>query len=72
MILGDEVADPEVATRLLDTWGSMLDECYDAPERSMHPVFVALHETIRECNPPRQLFLGSAACLSHGSGEDRV
>lgn len=54
--LGDEVADPVVATRLLDTWGSMLDECYDAPERSMHPVFVALHETIRECNPPRQLF----------------
>jgi len=55
--LGDEVADPAVATRLLDTWGSMLDECYDAPERSFHPVFVALHETIRECNPPRQLFL---------------
>lgn len=23
----------------------------------MHPVFVALHETIRECDPPRQLFL---------------
>ncbi len=55
--LGDEVADPAVATRLLDTWGSMLNECYDAPERSLHPVFVALHETIRECNPPRQLFL---------------
>jgi squalene synthase HpnC len=54
--LGDEVADPVVATRLLDTWGAMLDECYDAPNRSMHPVFVALHETIRECNPPRDLF----------------
>jgi squalene synthase HpnC len=54
--LGDEVADPLVATRLLDAWGTMLDECYDTPERSMHPVFVALHETIRDCNPPRQLF----------------
>ena len=54
--LGDEVADPMVATRLLDTWGSMLDECYDTPDQSMHPVFVALHETIRECNPPRELF----------------
>jgi squalene synthase HpnC len=54
--LGDEVVDPEVATRLLDTWGSMLDECYDSPERSMHPVFVALHETILASNPPRQLF----------------
>ena len=55
--LGDEVGDRAVATRLLETWGAMLEECYDAPERSMHPVFVALHETIRECNPPRQLFL---------------
>ena len=55
--LADEVADRLVATRLLDTWGAMLEECYDAPERSMHPVFVALHETIRECNPPRELFL---------------
>ena len=54
--LGDEVADPAVATRLLDAWGSMLDECYDAPERSMHPVFVALRPTIEQCNLPRQLF----------------
>jgi len=54
--LGDEVDDPALATRLLDAWGSMLDECYDAPERSMHPVFVALHETIRACELPRQLF----------------
>jgi squalene synthase HpnC len=34
----------------------MLDECCDTPERSMHPVFVALHETIRECDLPRELF----------------
>jgi squalene synthase HpnC len=66
--LGDEVADPAVATRLLDTWGAMLDECYDAPKRSMHPVFVALHETIRECNPPRQLF----ADLLHAFRMDQV
>lgn len=54
--LGDEVDDPVIATRLLDAWGSMLDECYDTPERSMHPVFVALNETIRSCDLPRQLF----------------
>jgi squalene synthase HpnC len=66
--LGDEVSDPVVATRLLDTWGSMLDECYDSPERSMHPVFVALHETIRECNPPRQLFLN----LLHAFQMDQI
>jgi squalene synthase HpnC len=54
--LGDEVADPTVAMRLLNAWGSMLDECYDTPDRSTHPVFVALHETIRDCDLPRQLF----------------
>ncbi|HEX7158403.1 MAG TPA: squalene synthase HpnC [Edaphobacter sp.] len=54
--LGDEVEDRTVAQRLLDAWDSMLDECYDAPEKSMHPVFVALHETVRQCELPRQLF----------------
>jgi squalene synthase HpnC len=54
--LGDEVADASTALRLLDEWGVMLDECYDAPEQSRHPVFVALHETIAACNLPRQLF----------------
>jgi squalene synthase HpnC len=66
--LGDEVGDRAVATRLLDTWGAMLNECYDSPERSMHPVFVALHETIRECNPPRELFLD----LLHAFQMDQV
>ena len=54
--LGDEVADVRTAVRLLETWGQMLDECYDHPERSRHPVFVALHETITTCNLPRNLF----------------
>ncbi len=54
--LSDEVADPAIATRLLDSWGEMLDECYDTPERSLHPVFIALHQTIRECGLPRRLF----------------
>ena len=66
--LGDEVADPAIALRLLDAWGSMLDECYDTPERSTHPVFVALHETIRECGVPRQLF----ADLLHAFRLDQV
>lgn len=34
----------------------MLDECYDAPERSRHPVFVALRETIIACDLPRGPF----------------
>jgi squalene synthase HpnC len=66
--LGDEVPDPAVALRLLDAWGSMLDECYDTPERSMHPVFVALYETVRECGVPRQLF----ADLLHAFRMDQV
>ncbi len=66
--LGDEVADPTTALRLLDTWGGMLDECYDHPERSLHPVFIALHETIVACDLPRQLF----ADLLHAFRMDQV
>ena len=54
--LGDEVADTNTALRLLETWGNMLDECYDAPENSRHPVFVALRPTIEACDLPRGLF----------------
>lgn len=54
--LGDEVADPATATRLLGEWRAMLEECYAAPERSMHPVFVALHETIAATGVPQKLF----------------
>ncbi len=66
--LGDEVADAATALRLLDTWGAMLDECYDHPERSLHPVYVALHETIVACDLPRQLF----ADLLHAFRMDQV
>lgn len=54
--LGDEVADTTTALRLLQTWETMLDQCYDAPDRSRHPVFVALRETIVACDLPRTLF----------------
>jgi len=54
--LGDEVADTNTALRLLETWGDMLNECYDAPHLSRHPVFVALRPTIEACDLPRTLF----------------
>ncbi len=54
--LGDEVADRAVATRLLATWGRLLDECFDAPEKSLHPVFVALWPSIVACDLPREPF----------------
>ena len=55
--LGDEVGDTRLAKELLTAWGEMLNECYDAPDRSRHPVFVALRETVVTCDLPRQLFL---------------
>jgi len=54
--LGDEVADRETATRLLGEWRALLDQCYNRPDESMHPVFVALHRTIVETEVPKQLF----------------
>ncbi len=54
--LGDEVSDRQTATQLLGTWCGMLDECYDLPQQSRHPVYVALRETIVEHDVPRELF----------------
>jgi len=52
--LGDEVGDPEQSLALLDYWQHELDECYRG--RPLHPVFVALAETIRECDIPKKPF----------------
>jgi squalene synthase HpnC len=54
--LGDEVADVATAKRLLAEWRAMLHECFATPERSMHPVFVALQPTITSCKLPQQPF----------------
>jgi squalene synthase HpnC len=54
--LGDEVADTATATRLLAQWRAMLHECFEHPEASKHPVFVALQPTIAQCNLPREPF----------------
>jgi squalene synthase HpnC len=66
--LGDEVVSPSVALQLLDAWGQMLDECYDAPDRARHPVFVALRETIVACDLPRTLFHD----LLHAFRQDQI
>jgi len=52
--LGDEVGNTEQSLALLDLWGRELDACYEG--RSRHPVFVALAETIRACNIPKEPF----------------
>ncbi len=52
--LGDEVGNPQHALQLLDIWEGELDACYAGGPR--HPVFVALAETVRACDIPRQPF----------------
>jgi squalene synthase HpnC len=52
--LGDEVGDPQESLRLLDEWEAELNAAYEGSPR--HPVFVALRETIRELDIPRQPF----------------
>jgi squalene synthase HpnC len=52
--LGDEAGNAEQALRLLDEWESELDACYAGTAR--HPVFVALAETVRQCDIPKQTF----------------
>src|SRR5258708_34912265 len=52
--LGDEVGDPEASLALFDEWESELDRCYDGSP--LHPVFVALTETVREFEIPKQEF----------------
>ncbi|MGH9530291.1 MAG: squalene synthase HpnC [Terriglobales bacterium] len=52
--LGDEVGDATLSLQLLDQWESELGACYSGHAR--HPVFVALSETIRLFDIPRQPF----------------
>jgi squalene synthase HpnC len=52
--LGDEIPDTTRALELLDWWDSELDLCYQG--KPSHPIFVALLQTIREKNIPKQPF----------------
>lgn len=52
--LGDEVGDPQQALALLDEWQRELEATYAGEPH--HPVFIALRETIRECQIPQHEF----------------
>jgi squalene synthase HpnC len=52
--LGDEVGNPAASLQLLDQWEVELNACYAGAPR--HPVFVALAETVRVCEIPKQPF----------------
>ena len=53
--LGDEVGDANASLQLLDQWEAELDACYAGSPR--HPVFVALADTVRKCEIPKQTFV---------------
>jgi squalene synthase HpnC len=53
--LGDEVGNARASLSLLDQWEAELDACYAGSPR--HPVFVALAETVRKCEIPKQTFV---------------
>lgn len=52
--LGDEVGDASASLALLDVWQRELDACYGGAPK--HPVFVALAETVRQFEIPKQEF----------------
>ncbi|HLZ13175.1 MAG TPA: squalene synthase HpnC [Candidatus Acidoferrum sp.] len=52
--LGDEIPDAARALELLDWWERELDLCYEG--KPWHAIFIALGETIREKNIPKQPF----------------
>src|SRR5690606_7657933 len=52
--LGDETGNPQQSLDLLAWWSREVDACYAGEPR--HPVFVALSETIRKYDIPRQPF----------------
>ena len=53
--LADETGDPRQALALLNWWESHLRACFQG--RTLHPVFIALAETIRQFNIPPDPFV---------------
>jgi len=53
--ISDETADPQHSIRLLNWWESQLKECYQG--EAIHPVFVALSETIERFEIPPDPFI---------------
>jgi squalene synthase HpnC len=61
--LGDEVGDPDASLRLLDEWEGELEACYGGSPR--HPAFVALAETVRQFDIPKQTFADLLTAFRH-------
>jgi squalene synthase HpnC len=52
--LADEIADAATALALLDWWENELHKCYAGSPT--HPVFIALRQTVEECEVPIEPF----------------
>jgi squalene synthase HpnC len=52
--LGDEVGNPQQSLELLEQWEAELNSCYGGSPK--HPVFVALAETVQQCEIPKHEF----------------
>jgi len=63
--LGDEVATPEIALRLLSAWREMLHQCFTHPMASRHPVYVALQPTIADKHLPIEPFDDLITAFEH-------
>ena len=53
--LADETGDPQRSLELLDWWEGQLRDCYAG--KTVHPVFVALAETVRQFEIPVEPFV---------------
>jgi squalene synthase HpnC len=67
--LGDETGDPSLSLWLLDRWEEQLLSCYRGQAR--HPVFVALQDTIEQCQIPPQPFLDLIAAFRQDQTKTR-
>jgi squalene synthase HpnC/squalene synthase HpnD len=54
--LGDEIPDRQHALELLDAWEGELGLCYSGERGPLHPVLIALRETIRAKDIPQKPF----------------
>src|ERR1700683_1902930 len=55
--IGDEIQDPARSLELFRAWEEDLRHCWRHGEQPLHPVFIALRETVREKHTPLKLYI---------------
>jgi squalene synthase HpnC/squalene synthase HpnD len=55
--IGDEIHDPARSLELFRAWEEDLRHCWRHGEQPLHPVFIALRETVREKHTPLKLYV---------------